>query len=291
MGPARAEWADLRDTLADVAYRFCALLRTVDDPTAPALGTWNVGEVAVHVAHAWVGIPALADRDLDRARAGVPEVPGLVIGRPSGAMLSHPTELAAMTDGLVAHDPERDPGRIAERIEVCIKEFCEDFDPDPDPRPWMLEGFHGGPDLFAAHLLSETLVHGHDLARAIGGEWRMSDHEAALVFRGFLLPIMVQRTALMSRMRPGSTGPAMVIDLRLAGDHRLVLDNTATGMRVHEAVERRAVDARMWVRPSAMTLLAWSRRSINSAVRGGELAVWGRRPWMAKQLLAMGPKV
>ena len=208
-------------------------------------------------------------------------------------MISNPAELAVVTNGMVANDPERDLGRIADRIEASAKDFCEHFDPnDPaGPRPWMIEGITGGPTLFAGHLLNETLVHGYDLATASGRPWQMSDHEAAMVFRGFLLNVMVERTALMSAKAPGSTGPEMTIDLRLAGDQRMVLRNTATGMRVEQPVGRTAADARMWARPAALTLLAWKRRSLGSVMRSGEMAVWGRRPWMANKLLALGPKV
>lgn len=290
LGEARAEWEDLRVALAAAAARFCELLRTVSDVTQPALGVWNVGDLAAHVSHAWVGIPGLAARDLDRARAGVPD-PGVPIGRPSGAMLSHPSELAAMTDGLVANDPERDPGRIADRIEASAKEFCEQFDPNdpPGPRPWMLEGFYGEADLFAGHLLSETLVHGYDLATAIGAPWAMGDGEAALVFRGFLLPIMVQRTALTAKLG-APMGTSMGVDVRLAGDARIVLRNTSVGLTVNGS-DGPGIDAHMWVRPRALALLAWNRRTVGSAVLAREMMVWGRRPWLAKKLLAMGPKV
>ncbi|MGQ0847146.1 MAG: maleylpyruvate isomerase N-terminal domain-containing protein [Sporichthyaceae bacterium] len=290
LGEARAGFDELRVVLADAAARFCALLRTGPDPTTPALGIWNVGDLAAHLSHAWVGIPGLAARDLERAKAGVPD-PGVPIGRPSGAMLSHPSELAPMTDGLVANDPERNLGRIADRIEASAKEFCERFDPDdpPGPRPWMLEGFYGEADLFAGHLLSETLVHGYDVATAIGVPWPMGDREAALVFRGFLLPIMVQRTALMARLG-APTGPSMAVEVRLAGDLRILLSNTPAGLTVN-APGGPPVDAHMWVRPRALALMAWSRRTVGSAVLGREVMVWGRRPWMAKKLLAMGPKV
>ena len=68
LGHARVDWDDIRTTLAGVATRVCELLRSGPDPTRPACGQWNVGETAVHLSHAWAGIPAMAARDLDRLR-------------------------------------------------------------------------------------------------------------------------------------------------------------------------------------------------------------------------------
>lgn len=292
LGTARADFEELRAALAAVAARVCTLLRSGIDPKRPAVGIWNVGDVAAHLSHAWVGIPGLAARDLESAKAAVPDA-GVPIGRPSGHMLSTLEELAPMTKGLVANEPERDLLRLAERIEASAKKFCEEFDPfdPPGRRPWMIEPIYGEADLFAGHILNETLVHGYDLAAGAGVPWTMSDHEAALVFRGFLLQVMVWITTLTATAQPGSTGPEMRIDLRLAGDRRLLLHNSPTGMTVYEPTGRVAADARMWIRPRAMTLLAYRRRSLASVVRSGDMVVWGRRPWMANKLLDLAPKV
>lgn len=64
----------------------------------------------------------------------------------------------------------------------------------------MVEPICGAPVYFACHLLSETLVHGHDLARARGIPWQVEDAHAALVVRGLMLPVL----AAMSARRPVS---------------------------------------------------------------------------------------
>ncbi|MGQ0467429.1 MAG: maleylpyruvate isomerase N-terminal domain-containing protein [Sporichthyaceae bacterium] len=286
LGTARADFEELRAAVGAVAARVCALLRSGLDPTRPALGTWNLADVAAHLSHAWEGIPGMAARDLEGAKARVPDA-GVPIGRPSGHMLDTIDELAPMTVGLVANDPERDLERIADHIEAAAKKFCGEFDPfdPPGRRPWMIAPIYGEADLFGGHILNETLVHGYDLAAAAGVPWSMSEHEAALVFRGFLLQVMCWVTELVP------AGPEMRIDLRLAGDRRLLLHNTPAGMKVSEPVGRVPADARMWIRPTAMTLLAWRRRSLASVVRGADMVVWGRKPWMANKLLDLAPKV
>lgn len=289
LGPARAGWEESRCALADAAASAVALLRSLDQPTRPACGQWNVAETAAHLSHAWQVLTYLAARDLDGLRGTLPEVPGISVGLRSGALLRPQDSLDDLTTGLVKADPERDLRRIADRIERAAKGFCEQFDPaaDPGPRPWMIEGVSGGPELFACHLLSETLVHSYDIARAAGVQWSMPEPGAALVFRGFLLHIMVAvRGARVAAGAPA--GEPFAVDLRLAQDRRFLLCNTPAGLRV-QAPGAVPADASVRARPSAITLLAWNRRSLGSVVRSGQMVVWGRRPWMARKLMALAP--
>ncbi|HET9331654.1 MAG TPA: hypothetical protein VFO23_14105, partial [Steroidobacteraceae bacterium] len=54
---------DARAALAEVAPRLAALVRSIRNPSAPALGEWNAGDVAVHLTHVWEVLPALAGGD------------------------------------------------------------------------------------------------------------------------------------------------------------------------------------------------------------------------------------
>src|SRR5438270_11528298 len=42
-------WLDLRTSLVETSKTFSALLHRVEDPSAPAVGTWSVAETAAHV--------------------------------------------------------------------------------------------------------------------------------------------------------------------------------------------------------------------------------------------------
>lgn len=291
LGPARVGWEETRAALAAAGAAAAGLLRSIEDPSRPGVGRWSVEELAVHLTHPWLALPALCARDLDGVRAALPAVPGVAVGLPSGALLKKPEDLGPLTIALVEHDSERDLNRLADRIEAGVKGFCEQFDPTADPglRPWMIEGIAGGPELFAAHLLNETLVHGYDLARGTGLPFAVPDEAAALVFRGFLLHILVNRTALLAAAG-AATGPPFALDLRLAGDRRLLLRNGPTGLRVLPAGSA-PVDSHLWIRPAAMLLMVWKRRSLSSIVRSGQMLVWGRRPQAAKRLMSLAPKV
>src|SRR5437899_9356031 len=42
-------WLDLRTSLVETSKTFSALLHRVEDPSAPAVGTWSVADTAAHV--------------------------------------------------------------------------------------------------------------------------------------------------------------------------------------------------------------------------------------------------
>ena len=46
--------------LRTVVPRLSALIRSIKRLATPALGEWNVGDVAIHLAHVWETLPALA---------------------------------------------------------------------------------------------------------------------------------------------------------------------------------------------------------------------------------------
>jgi hypothetical protein len=135
----------------------------------------------------------------------------------------------------------------------------------------------------AAHLLNETVVHGHDVARASGLDWPVPDRLAALVLRAFLLPMLCVTNAA-----PFPT--PWSVELRLAGQEVRRLDAGPTGLRFG-AAGGSTPDARLWIRPAAMLMLAWRRRSLASIVLSREALVWGRRPWVATRPLSIMPKV
>ncbi|MDQ4031651.1 MAG: hypothetical protein M3332_05035 [Actinomycetota bacterium] len=56
------------DALRDEVRRVTTLLRSIRDPEAPAVGQWNLAEVAMHLSQAWVVVPGLARQDLSHLR-------------------------------------------------------------------------------------------------------------------------------------------------------------------------------------------------------------------------------
>ena len=288
--PPPVSWEEVRAELRTVAGRMQTLLAAVPDPTKHAVGAWNIAETAVHLTHAWGGLPMLARRDLPALRAAVPPSVRDRLGRPSGAMLSSFDELAPWTADAVAAEPERDLARIAatiaERAEYFFSDdFAAEMAADPSPRPWILDGVIVAPATFGCHVLNESLVHGSDIAHASGRPWPIDPHAAACVIRGFLLVVLSQAHS----HNPGA-GPQFCIDLRLVGDRRVFIVKDDAGMRMEEPSARK-VDVHLRVDPVSLLLMIWKRRGIPALVARGRLTLWGPRPFAAFKLLDLIPNV
>jgi hypothetical protein len=174
--PSEATWDRGRAALVTEVGRVAALLRSLERPVQPAVGSWNAAEVAVHLSQAFVAVPGLARGDLS-------EVFELLPGarRPSGALLGDLWDLAGTTVAAVRSEEERRPEVLADRLEQRCAAFLGDMDgraPD-EPRGWMVEGVTVPLATLTFHLLSETVVHGWDIARADGRPWAIDPSSAA----------------------------------------------------------------------------------------------------------------
>lgn len=64
---------------------------------------------------------------------------------------------------------------MVDRIETRAQEYlseCVGADPDAS-RPWLVQGATVRQSTLTYHLLSETMMHGYDIAHAAGREWRI----------------------------------------------------------------------------------------------------------------------
>jgi hypothetical protein len=77
---SKVDWQQGQDALRDEVSRVTALLRSIRDPEAPAVGHWNLAEVAVHLSQAWIVVPDLARRDLSRIHEVVPSLADVAAG-------------------------------------------------------------------------------------------------------------------------------------------------------------------------------------------------------------------
>jgi hypothetical protein len=97
--PASVNPAAVHAALTEVAPRVGSLVRSIDDPAAHAIGSWNTVDVAVHLAHVWENLTALADGNLD-------------------SPLQDFAALGSLTETLVEQDADRDPASLADRAAV-----------------------------------------------------------------------------------------------------------------------------------------------------------------------------
>jgi hypothetical protein len=98
---------ELRSAVARMATDVAGLLRQVEAPDGPGLGTWNMGALVVHRLHVFDFELAVARRD------------------PIDPVFSV-EDLGRFTEGYVDAEPERDPKAIADRVERAATAFLDE---------------------------------------------------------------------------------------------------------------------------------------------------------------------
>jgi uncharacterized protein (TIGR03083 family) len=161
-GERGVDRADVEDAVVAANARLAALVRslTAADAATPVAATpgWTAADVAAHVLT--VHRRALGDR----RRSATPE------------------ETGELNQLCLDETPERDPVVLADLLErdgpACV-EVLRSLPTDLSFR------FHGGTRTTVVPvtgvILGEVLVHGHDIATAVGRPWAIAPAEAALV--------------------------------------------------------------------------------------------------------------
>lgn len=255
--------------MEDVSGRVATLLRETADPDRAALGTWSVADLAAHLVHVW---------EFDALQAtGAPEP------------IDDLHRLADLTGMLVAGESDHAPARLAERVEDASRAFLETT---AAMDPAELKAWFGGVampvDGLACHAISESLVHGHDLATATGRPWPIPRDEAALAVEGFMFRVLADAHShdfVVDWDAAGDLHAVFEMRLRTGARRWFVFDGRGT---FHLATERppgRAVDCYVLADSAAMLMVVWKRRSQWSAIARGQLLAWGRKPWLGLKLV------
>ena len=278
---ASLRWASAQEMLKDAVSLVTAMLRTIPDPTPTAVGQWSLGDVALHLSQAWVVVPELARGDLSLTHEVLPSPDGVA----GDAVIRDLCELGEATRLGVTSDPERDLRVIADRIDERAAEFFADSvgKSAHERRPWLVAGVSVARSVLTCHLLSETVTHGYDIARAAGRPWKIERSQAAMVLGDFIVEVIraLDPRALVDQQR--AAGVRASYDVRLRGGERFtfVFDDG----RLHiEAPGSRRVDCHISADPSALLLVAWGRKSQWPAIARGQLVAWGRKPWLGPRL-------
>lgn len=273
---AKVDWGRTTDALRREVRRVTDLLRSVRDPDVPAVGQWTLAEVAMHLSQVWLVVPGLARRDLSRIHEVMPDLPGAGEG-----LIRDIAELDTVTDLGVRSDGERDPGALADRIEARAAEFfgeCVGRRAD-EPVPWMVDGSRVRLANLTGHLLNETVMHGYDIARADRRSWYIEPAHAVMVLSEFIVPVIeaLDSHALVDSAR--AAGLRATYDLRIRQGQRFhfIFENGAVAV---EKPASRRVDCHISAEPVAFLMVLWGRRSQWSAIAGGQLLAWGRKPWL-----------
>lgn len=162
--------AAARDGLAVMAERFARLVEDVADTSIPIPGSvWSVREAAVHTAGGGHLFAAMARGDA----SPVPE--RLDKEYLDGRMRS-----------LIADNPETDPKKLADQIRDGYAAFLEATTVAPADQPVAYHaGLRSTLCRVASIVLGEPVLHGYDIAAAVGVPWPIDPGYAAQVLNGY----------------------------------------------------------------------------------------------------------
>jgi uncharacterized protein (TIGR03083 family) len=258
------DWEAARRAVAEAGPRLTSMLRNVRRPDAPALGQWDLTQVATHISHS-----------ADTIRA---------MSKGGGNLIESLDGLGILTRVMVEGEGRRPLTEIADRIDASVAGFLADMAAagDDSSHSWLVNGSEMPLSTFTCHMLNELTVHGLDVARAEGVPWPIDRGHAALIVQGFLFPslhtlgrdMVIEEKAGRKRAR---------FEIRLRGDGRAWLV-FADGNFSVEGAPQGPVDCHLSVDPAAFLLVAWARESQWPAIAKGQLLAWGRKPWLGLQL-------
>lgn len=269
--------------LAAEVKRLVPMMRSITRPDAPAVGDWSVTDVAVHLSQAWIAVPGLAKDDLSDVHEVLPQT------RSSGrSLIPDIWGLADLTVNGVRAEPERDLSVLARRIEERALAYLDAHrkGPTDGARPWLVEGTEVAPATLTCHLLNETIMHGWDMATSDGRRWPIPAAHAAMVFDGFLVPVIQALGPRAMVNQESAAGLQATFEMRVKGGgrHVFAFDDGALSL---EAPSDRPVDCIIDADPEALLLVVWGREDQAKAIAQRKLVPSGPKAHLAPRLRSL----
>ena len=164
--------AAAREGLADMGERCARLVEDLADTSIPIPGgsEWTVREAAVHLAWGPPRIAAFATGQVDLS-----------------AMQFDKEAFAARMRSVLADNPETDPTKLAQQIREGYGVLTEALATVPaDQTIAYYAGLRPTVADLASQNLGEPVLHGYDIATAVGVPWPIDPGHAALVAGSYL---------------------------------------------------------------------------------------------------------
>lgn len=250
---------ELRSRIDDVLQRFCRLARSADpDARRPGL-EWTVQQVVAHVlslAHRYEAIAEGRDvRRADRAH----DLNKIYRDELNKVM----APLPELVDQLEAFAP--------------VLDSCFDKMPANARYEYQCNAMCSGLVLQVIWL-GELVLHGEDIARAIGVPWDISERDMLLYH---LVPVELAHSLLRADLAK-STDISVALQVRGARPYVMHIHDGILDMRPRRPGDR--PDAVVKAPPSTSIKLLMNRMGPIGATRHGLRIVGGRRPWKAMKL-------
>jgi uncharacterized protein (TIGR03083 family) len=279
MMPVAPDMAAVREAFERQSNRIARLLDGADrlDVAVPGLD-WTAAQLAAHLCVVYESFAATVRGEFPA------EALDAVPGRTDGATL--PQTVAAVNAFAVAQLDFADPASAATRFAAAAAGLLSVLDKGPDPEaacpaPWYGPGMTRTVGTLAALAVSESLLHGLDLARALGGRERLCPRcaaAAAPTVMSQMMPLLLDRESAR-----GFTGS---FELRLRGGSAFTL-HIADGRAWATGPGGAKPDCVLSLDPGAALAIGSGRRSLARAVLTGQAVAYGRKPWLGLRMGAL----
>ncbi|MFI8325483.1 maleylpyruvate isomerase N-terminal domain-containing protein [Streptomyces sp. NPDC085529] len=272
-----AEHARTRVALEAAIGRLVELVGGIDDMEVPSgVPPWSVGDVGAHLAAVYLAYGAAVPGEPGGAGIDWEAVPA---GQ-DGTFGERIAAVNALSVGLVAGAERKRLGAILAERGAAFLRGSAGLAPDtPVPAPWYGPGRTVPLAAATGLMLSETLLHGLDMARGARRPWSLGAEEASLVIGQAMVTMMP-----LALDPEKAKGVRIAFDLALKGGPRLAVvveDGVAT---VTRDAPPRPYDCRITAAPTAFLLVSFGRMPIWKAIALGRMRAGGRRPWLATRL-------
>ncbi|MGH9071485.1 MAG: maleylpyruvate isomerase family mycothiol-dependent enzyme [Acidimicrobiales bacterium] len=259
-----------RPALAAAAERSSDMIRSVPDMDVAIPGSeWTVGDAASHLIFALRAFTDSANSKYPAWR----QVEDRLAGTTATAK-----RIAAINRVLIPQEPARSPAEAAAAIQHGAAAFLEATAGAPSSQrlltPWYGDGESLGMGEATCLLLGEQVMHGFDIAKALGRSWHIPKSDAHLILQAAraMIPKMADPEAI------GRT--TATYRLHLGGTSGFVV-RCADGALQVQAPGSQRVDCHVAADPVTFLLLGYGRISLWQAIGRAKMATWGRKPWLA----------
>lgn len=271
------------EAFAQESERVVDLVRGCRDLRDPVPGlAWSVSGLAAHLTAVYMSFGATM-----RGDQPVPGLSDAVAAVGDGVGL--PAKIAAANEYAIETLTAESALSAAQGLATHAAAFLDALAAQDDltrelDTPWYGVGMTRSVGALASLAVTESLVHGRDLALAVHADPRMSQTSAAAA-----TPTVM--SAMLPLLFAGERAAAhrAVYELRLRGGERFLIRVADGRAECFDVAERgtRKVDCVISLDPRAALLIGFGRSSLARAVLNGAAFAGGRRPWLGLRFPAL----